>query len=383
MRQSSVLGQLLKLTPRREFEILAEQHHVGQPFRKTTRWNQFVVLLTAQLAGHSSLREIDHSGKALQPHLLRLGCKPLNRSTLGRLNSRQSPDLYRDLFQRLLSRCQEFAGQRKLPVNRKLISLDSTLIHLCLKLFPWADCSAYKAGVKVHVGLDHASWLPEIVCITEGRRHDHQVLPQVKLIPGTVYIFDRGYCDYAWFDRLTKANCPFVTRAKFNMRYEAVKDSPLVPGSGVLADQNIHLTGVQGKKHTRQLRRIHYFDPGTQKDLVFITNNLKWSAATIAAIYKERWQIELFFKWIKQRAKIKRFVGNSMNAVMTQIWIALIAYLITAFVKLSRHLDHSLTQIFRLIRATLFDHRDLWGVVIHATIPPQASSDLQLELKLA
>jgi IS4 transposase len=194
---------------------------------------------------------------------------------------------------------------------------------------------------------------------------------------------DRGYCDYAWFDRLTKAGCPFVTRSKYNMRYEPVKDRPLVPGSGVVADQNIRLTGVQGKKHPRQLRRIHYIDPVTQKDLVFITNNLTWSAATIAAIYKERWQIELFFKWIKQRAKIKRFVGNSMNAVMTQIWIAMIAYLITAFLKLSRKLDLTLTQIFRLIRATLFDHRDLWGVVIQADIPSPSSYDLQLELKLA
>lgn len=383
MRQSSVLGQLLKLVPRRSFEILAEKHHIGQPFRKTSRWDQFGALITAQIVGHSSLREMDQSGKALLPHLQRVGCRPVNRSTMARMNSRQSPELYRDLFQTLLASCQGFAGRRRLPVNRKLISLDSTLIVLCLKLFPWADYRTQQAGVKVHVGLDHAGLLPEFVQITEGRLHDRQILDQVDPQPGAVYIFDRGYIDFSWYDRLTRYGCVFVTRAKRNLRFEATRERIVVEGSGVVTDQNIRLTGVQGGKHKRTLRRIHFVDPATQKDLVFITNNLTWSAATIAAIYKERWQIELFFKWLKQRAKIKRFIGNNMNAVMTQIWIALITYLITAYLKLSGHLDLSLTQIFRLLRATLFDRLELWRDVIHRppAMPPP-SPDRQLQLKL-
>lgn len=382
MRESSVLGQLLKLTPRRDFEILAKQHHVGQALRKTSRWDQYVALLHAQITGQSSLRDIDQGGQAQQRHLARVGCKPVNRSTLSRVNSMQSSDLFQALFQNLLARCQGFAGHRKLPVNRKLVSIDSTTIMLSLELCPWAPYRHKKAAVKVHVGLDHSSLLPGFVCITEGCTHDHQIVNRIALEKGTVYVFDRGYYDFAWYKRIADAGGAWVTRSKLNLRYIVIRDRTTSESKGVLADQQIRLSGEMGKKNTRILRRIQYKDPTTGKDLVFITNQLTWSALTIAAVYKERWQIELFFKWMKQHAKIKHFIGTSSNAVLTQIWIALITYLMMAFLKLSGKLALSLTEIHRFIRATIFDLINLLRAISHPWAPPPKLPQNQLELVL-
>lgn len=382
MHQSSVLGQLLALIPRRDFEILAKEHHVGHALRKISRWDQFVALTHAQITGLSSLRDIDQGGQAQWRHLARVGCKPVNRSTLSRVNCRQSSDFYQVLFQRLLARCQGFAGQRKLPVNRKLVSIDSTTIMLSLELSPWATYRFKKAAVKVHVGLDHSSLLPGFVCITEGCKHDHQIVDRVRLEAGSVYVFDRGYYDFTWYDRLGKAGCVFVTRTKQNLQYKVTRENQASVAKGILSDQQIRLSGVSGLRHTRQLRRVQYKDPATGKELVFLTNQLTWSASTIAAIYRERWQIELFFKWMKQHAKIKRFLGNNSNAVMTQIWIALITYLLLAFLKLSGKLKLTLTQLLRIIRATIFDMRNLWRSISHPWYPDSPAVTNQLKLVL-
>ena len=383
MNQGIVLGQLLKLLPRREFELLARQFHVGQDFRQTSRWDQCVALITAQVAGHHSLREIDASGQAMRRRLALIDSRPINRSSLSRVNAQQPWQLYERLFHMLLERCQRFQGHRKLPIDRKILSLDSSTILLSLTLFPWARYRFQKGAVKLHVGLDHATWLPEFVCVTEGHWHDHQILAKIEPKAGVVYVFDRGYYDFAWYQRLSAAGSVFVTRPKRTLLCEVLEEHPTAKGSGVRRDQVIRLTGVQGKKHPGPLRRVFYTDPVTGKDLAFLTNNLDWTADTIAAIYKERWQIELFFKWLKQHARIKTFIGTSENALMTQIWVALVTYLMVAFLRLSHRLSSSLTHLLRLLRVALFDRRSL-AELIHAPPParPQKSVS-QLELSLA
>jgi putative transposase len=382
MRQSTVLEQLLKLFPRREFEVLAREHHSGRPLRRTRHWDQFVALISAQIAGHHSLREIDQCGRAHAQHLQTFQCRPMTRATLARHNRDQPWQFYQALFGALLERCQRFKGHRKLPVEQKIVSIDSTTILLCLSLSPWASYQRKQGAIKVHVSLDHDMWLPEFVTITEGRRSDQHVVEHVPLIPGTVYVFDRGYCDYAWFNRLTQNGCPFVTRAKKNVNYRVVQDRPLEPDSAILADQVIRLTGNKGPRHRDPLRRIVLFDDVKQRTLVFMTNQLNWPARVVAAIYKERWQIELFFKWLKQNMKIKRFIGTSANAVMTQIWCALVTYLLVAFMKLSHKLDPGMMHLLRLIRACLFERRSLMEIATGPPGPLTPISLSQLELAL-
>jgi putative transposase len=382
MRQSTVLEQVLKLLPRRECEALSRKHHVGRPLRRTRHWDQFVALTTAQLSGHHSLREIDQCGRVHAQHLQTFQCRPMTRATLARHNRDQPWQIYRALFGVLLERCQRYNGQRKLPVDQKIVSIDSTTILLCLSLCPWASYQRKQGAIKVHVGLDHATWLPEFLTITEGCRSDRHFVEHVPLIPGTVYVFDRGYCDYAWFNRLTTNGCPFVTRVKKNMNYRVLQERPLEPGSAILADQVIRLNGNKGPRHRAPLRRIVLFDDVKQRTLVFMTNQLDWPATVIAAVYKERWQIELFFKWLKQNLKVKRFIGTSANAVMTQIWCALVTYLLLAFMKLSQKLAPGLLQLRRLIRACLFERRSLVEIAHGPPRPTAPISLSQLELAL-
>jgi hypothetical protein len=382
MRQTTVLEQMLKLLPRREFELLARLHHVGRPTKRTRHWDQLVALVTAQVAGHHSLREIDQCGRVQQRKLQVMRCQPITRATLARVNRDQPWRLYQEVFGILLERCQRFKGHRKLPVDHKIVSLDSTTIMLCLSLSPWAHYRHQKGAVKVHLGLDHATWLPEFVNISEGCRNDQHIVEHVPLIPGAVYVFDRGYCDYTWFNRLTMSGCPFVTRAKKNLNYRVLQDRPLEPGSAIVSDQIIRLSGNKGPRHKAPLRRVMLFDECQERTLVFVTNHLDWPASTVAAIYKERWQIELFFKWLKQNLKIKRFIGTSANAVMTQIWCALVTYLLLAYLKLSHRLAPTLMGLLRLIRACLFERRSLREI---AHGPPPCPSVIplsQLELAL-
>lgn len=383
MKKGIVLGQLLKLMPRREFEVLARRFHVGQDFRKTSRWDQCVAMITAQLAGRHSLREMEAGDRVMSRQLALLGARPAARATLARVNATQPWQLYEALFHSLLERCQRFKGHRALPIDKKILSLDSSTILLSMTLFPWARYRFQKGAVKLHVGLDHATWLPEFVCITEGHWHDHHILPKIEPRPDVVYVFDRGYYDFGWYQRLTAAGSHFVTRSKCKLLHEVVEERPVPLGKGILRDQIIRLTGVRGRKHPGLLRRITYRDPLTGKVLSFLTNHLTCPAETIAAIYKERWQIELFFKWLKQHAKVKSFVGTSENALMTQIWIALITYLLLAFLKLSHRLDLSLTQLLRLVRVALFDRRSLMDLIHPPPRGPCPKSVSQLELSLA
>jgi hypothetical protein len=357
---NTVFSQLLKYIPRHEFEILANQHHSGRSFRTASRWSQFVTMAMAQLAGRSSLRDIVDNISAQAHRLYHLGSAKLTRSNLSRINEDKPYALYEALFGKLLNRCQGMTPGHDFRFDNPLYSLDASTIDLCLSAFPWADFRTTKGAIKLHVGLNHAGYLPEFVTITDGKTSDIEAGRALDFPKGSMVAIDRGYNDYAWYNQLTEKGIFFVTRLKSNAKTRVVSRRPVLLNKGLTSDQIIEFTGaLTAKKCPIQLRRIGYRDPETGRHYVFLTNNFKLAAKTIADIYKARWQVELFFKWIKQNLKIKSFVGTSKNAVMTQIWIALCVYLLLAFIKFQSKLKKSMQQILRLLQLNLFEKRDL------------------------
>ncbi len=361
---NTVFSQLLKLLSRHEFETLAKQHHSGRSFRTASRWSQFVTMAMAQLSGRDSLRDIAENISAQTHRLYHLGIAKLTRSNLSRMNKDKPYALYEELFGKLLTRCQGMAPGHDFRFDNPLYSLDASTIDLCLTAFPWADFRTTKGAIKLHVGLNHAGYLPEFVTITDGKTSDIEAGRALDFPKGSMVAIDRGYNDYAWYNHLTEKEISFVTRLKSNAKTRVVSRRQVLSSKGLTSDQTIEFTGVQtAKKCPIPLRRIGYRDPETGKHYVFLTNNFKLAARTIADIYKARWQVELFFKWIKQNLKIKSFVGTSKNAVMTQIWIALCVYLLLAFIKFQSKLKKSMQQILRLLQLNLFEKRDLMALL--------------------
>jgi hypothetical protein len=379
---NTVFSQILKLIPRHEFESLARKHHQGHELRKMTRWSQFVSLGLAQLAGRVSLRDVVSNLKAQARKLYHLGCVEVNRSSLARVNEQQPASLYEALFGRLLSRCQDLSPKHRFRFKNKLYSLDASTIDLCLSVFPWAEFRTTKGAIKLHVGLDHDGYLPSFLTITEGRVHEVNPARTLTLPKGSLVVFDRGYTDYAWYNHLIHRGVYFVTRQRKNACYRVIARQSVPTGSSVTSDQTIQLTGVKAAQCRSPLRRIGYRDTDTGKHYVFLTNNFRLSSRTIAAIYKERWQIELFFKWIKQNLKIKTFLGTSRNAVLTQIWVAMCLYLLLAYLKFMSKLGLAMQQILRLLQLNLFERRDLMALM-RGDPPPPITSPLQTRLQFA
>jgi len=350
---STVLSQILRIFPRHEFQTLASKYHAGQKFRSFSRWTQFVALLTAQLTGRDSLRDIVENMSVQAGKFYHLGIKSVSRTSLARANETQPHQMYEALFRRLLARCQGLAPKKHFKFKEKLYLLDASMIDLTLSLFPWAKYRKSKGAAKLHVGLDADGYLPAFVSLTEGREHEINMARELELPKGSYVVFDRGYTDYAWYQELCEEEIRFVTRLKRN--------AVTIPGTkrrgrkspGVLQDQQVQLKGVAGT-----YRKVVYLDAETDITYEFLTNALDIPAATVAELYKERWQIELFFKWIKQNLKVKSFLGTSRNAVMTQLWIALCAYLVLAFLKFQSKLGHSMQQMLRLLQLNLFERRD-------------------------
>ena len=361
---NTVFSQLLKLIPRHEFEALAKQHHSGRSFRTASRWSQFVAMAMAQLAGRNSLRDIIENIAAQAHRLYHLGSAKLSRSNLSRINDTKPYSLYEALFGKLLRRCQGVVPGHSFRFNNPLYSLDASTIDLCLSVFPWADFRTTKGAIKLHIGLNHAGYLPEFVTVTAGKNHDVTVGRTLEFPKGSIVAIDKGYNDYTWYKQLTDKGVFFVTRIKTNAQYRTVCRRPVLNNKGLTCDQTIEFTGIQtAKKCPIRLRRIGYRDAETGKQYVFLTNNFTLCARTIADIYKARWQVELFFKWIKQNLKIRSFVGTSKNAVMTQVWIALCIYLLLAFLKFQSKLQKSTQQILRLLQLNLFEKRDLMALL--------------------
>tara|TARA_B100000315_G_C14489191_1_gene546728 strand:+ start:191 stop:1210 length:1020 start_codon:yes stop_codon:yes gene_type:complete len=328
-----------------------------------------------QLSGRNSLRDIVENISAQTHRLYHLGSAKLSRSNLSRINENKPYALYEALFEKLLSRCQGVAPGHNFRFKNPLYSLDASTIDLCLSMLPWAEFRTTKGAVKLHVGLNHAGYLPEFVTVTEGKKHDITVGRILQFPKGSIVAIDKAYNDYSWYKHLTDKGIYFVTRLKTNARYRVVSRREVLKNKGLTSDQIIEFTGLQtAKKCPVQLRRIGYRDTETGKHYVFLTNNFKLAARTIADIYKARWQVELFFKWIKQNLKIKSFVGTSKNAVMTKIWIALCIYLLLAFLRFQSKLKKSMQQRLRLLQLNLFEKRDMMAL-LRGDPPPDRVMD--------
>jgi Domain of unknown function (DUF4372)/Transposase DDE domain len=358
---SSMFSQLLKLFPRTEFQALVKRTHAERHARGFTCWGQFVAMLFCQLGRAHSLREICGGLRSSEGKLKHLGIQAPSRSTLAYANEHRPWQLYRAVFQELLARCQaQVTGRRRFRFKNKLVSLDSTVIDLCATLFDWAKFRRTKGAIKLHCLLDHDGYLPSVVVITEGTRHDVRVARTLRFEAGTVVVMDRGYVDHAWFGQLTAQDVFFVTRLKDHTVYKVVERRPVPERGLVLRDEIIELTNWDAAhKCPFRLRRVEVDDPDKDGTLVFLTNHLTFGATTIAAIYKERWQVELFFKALKQNLKIKTFVGTSANALKVQVWTALIAILLLKYLQLRARFPWSLSNLVALLRMNLFTHRDL------------------------
>ena len=380
---STVFAQLLKLVPRHEFEGLAREHGSGRKARKLTRWSQFVAMGMAQLAGRSSLRDIVSNLSAQSRKLYHLGAGEVSRSSLSRVNADKPWELYEALFGRLLSRCQASSPGHGFRFKNRLYSLDATVIDLCLSMFPWAKFRRAKGALKVHVGMDHEGRLPTFVAVTEGRTSDIEVARTLRLPKGSIVAADRAYLDFEWINSLILQGVFLVTRLKKGIRYRVVERRGANRRQGVTSDQTIEFTSARGRRRCpRRLRRIGCRDLETGKHCVLLTTNFQLSAKTIADIYRSRWQVELFFKWIKQNLKVKSFVGTSRNAVMTQLWIAMCMYLLVSHLKFASRLGWSRAEILRLLQLNLFERRPLGDLLGNKVNDPPACQP-QTEMKFA
>jgi putative transposase len=378
-----VFAQLLKLVPRHQFEVLAKAHHVGRRFRRISRWSQFVALAMGQLSGRHSLRDVVANAEAQHARWYHLGARRVTRSTLARVNEQQPCGFYEALFAKLYQRCKPHAPGHRFRFKNPLYSIDSSLIDLSLKLFPWGHFALSKAAMKLHVGLDHRGHLPAFASLTEARTSDIAIARTLKLPRGSMVVFDKAYDDYSWYTALTKQGVFFIGRQKRDARYRVLERRRVNRSSGLICDQSIELTGQKSRQETlTPLRRIVYRDAQTGRRYVFISNHFALAASTIAACYKQRWQIELFFKWIKQNLKIKAFLGTSKNAVMTQIWIALCMYLMLAYLKYRSKINTSMQHMIRLLQLNLFARRDLLAL-LHGDPPQPQPPNPQAQLAFA
>lgn len=363
-RVCSIFSQMLQFFPRLEFQAAVAEHNAERHARGFSCWQQFVAMLFCQLGHAQSLREICGGLAATEGKVRHLGLLECpNPTTLSYANAHRPWQLYKTLFERTLARCRAEAavqGQRKFRFKHKLLSLDSTMVELCAEMFDWAKYKRTKGALKLHLVLDHEGHLPCYAVMTEGKTADVTEARKMRFEPGTMLVFDRGYSDYDWWLELTRSGVDFVTRLKDSAAYGVVESRPVPEGSQIVRDEVILLVSQQEMGPQAFLRRIEVWVEDKNETMVLVTNNLKLAARTIARIYKERWQIELFFKALKQGLKIKTFVGTSENAVQIQIWTALIAILVLKYLQLKSSFGWSFSNLVALLRQQLFVHRDLW-----------------------
>jgi Transposase DDE domain/Domain of unknown function (DUF4372) len=377
MRQfSSVFSQLLGIFSRADFQRLVARHDAERAAKGFDCWTQFVAMLFCQMGRAHSLREICGGLASVEGRLnhLGVGAAP-KRSTLSYANAHRPAALFEEVFHWLLSRCQAITAPRKFRFKNKLYSLDASVIDLCLSVFDWAKFRRTKGAVKLHLLLDHDGYLPSYCVITEGKTHEIRVARSLELPSGAIVVMDRGYVDYLWLDALNGRGVFFVTRLKEGASV-LVEEQISAPKANILADELITLPG-SGRSHNPQrlLRRIVVWDELNGREIVLLTNNFKLAASTIAALYKERWQIELFFKALKQNFKIKTFVGTSANAVSIQIWTALIAILLLKYLQMRSRITWSLSNLIALLRLNLFVHRNLWDWIDEPYRPPPETTE--------
>jgi len=366
----TVFAQLLGFVPFGHFEHLVDIYQANRWTRDFTAWSHFICMAYAQFTRREGLRDLIACLNSQSAKLYHVGLRNrVTRSTLADANERRNCELFESLGQRLIQMATALHKNRDIGLGLKepLYAMDSTTIDLCLKLFPWADFRSTKAAVKAHTVIDLRGAIPVMITITTGKVHDVKALDALQLPAGSIVVLDRGYVDFARLYALVQRQCSFVVRGKDNLKCAIIDSHPFDPSTGVRADQTIQLLTQKSKKgYPRPLRRVAFFDEKSQLDLVFLSNRLDLPALTIAAIYKQRWQIELFFKWLKQNLTVKHFFGNSLNAVKSQIWIAVCVYLIALIAHKEIGMGISLRNFLHLVEVNMFEKITLKQMVSNA-----------------
>src|SRR4030042_5975820 len=365
MVKHTIFNQILQLIYRYNFDKCVDRYNGDSYTKRLNCWQQFIVLIFAQARGLKSLRDIQLSLRSQQRKWYHLGLESVARSTLSDANNNRNCDIFKDIFYDLLAKCQSLSPKHKFRFKKPLYTMDSTLINLCLTIFPWAKYRKMKGALKLHTLLDHSGCLPSFITVTDGKCHDIRVARDKQfgfpsLLSDSIITIDRAYIDYKWLYLLTQQKVFFVTRTKRNIKYKVLGQHTTSKKTSIIADELIQLTGFYTQQeYPDKLRMVTYYDKETDKQLIFLTNNFTLSPKTIADLYKARWEIELFFKWIKQNLKIKTFLGTSYNAVMTQIWVAMIYYLLLSFIKFQTKYTYSMQELARVIKELLMENVSL------------------------
>jgi hypothetical protein len=366
----TIFSQIMDFLPLRDFRKCVKRYRGNHKVQKFSCLDQFLCMAFAQLTYRESLRDIETCLRAMQTKLYHMGIRSrISRSTLADANENRDWRIYGDFAQVLIHLARELYIEEEFSVelDQTVYALDSTTIDLCLSLFPWAKFRKHKAGIKLHTLLDLRGNIPSFIRITEALLHDVNILDDLLLEVGAFYIMDRGYLDFGRLYTFHQSLAFFITRAKSNFQFRRLYSHPIDKSTGLKCDQTIVLTSFYpAKEYPEKLRRIHYVDQETEQNLVFLTNCFTLPAITIARLYKCRWQVELFFKWIKQHLRIKAFFGTTENAVKTQIWIAISVYVLVAILKKQLNLDSSLYTILQILSVTLFEKVSILQVLMEA-----------------
>lgn len=375
MTKNTIFTQLTHFISPFKFQKISQKLGNEKYVKKLDGYSHFKILLLAHIKGFSSLRSIETGLKSRAARLYHLGINlVLKRSTLADANSKRDPLVLQEAFYNILTKCKSVSPKHKFKFSNDFYSLDASVISLSLTLFPWGKHRKHRSAVKINTLLNHSGNIPEFISVTPGSHHEIRATRGKyfpKLPKGSIVAADRGYIDFKWFQKLEDSNAFFITRTKKRFDYKVVSRNKVVPGNGIKKDHVIKLNGVFVKKdYPGKLRLIKYHDAETGKTFEYLTNNFQLSARTIADCYKERWQIEMFFKWIKQNLKIKRFMGNNIRAVQFQIWAAMIYYLMLSYLKFLSKWNYSLLEITRTIREKIEDR-----------IPISALFEIQREQK--
>jgi len=383
--EPTVFSQLIDFLPVKQFRKCIDRYQGNYGIKSFSCWDQFLCMAFAQLTYRESLRDIETCMRALQNKLYHMGIRgTISRSTLAEANEKRDWRIYADFAQILIHEakilyCNEPFG---VDIDETVYALDSTTIDLCLSLFPWAKFRKHKGAIKMHTLLNLRGRIPEFIRITDANVHDVNILDELIPEPGSFYVMDRAYIDFERLYLLNQCGTFFVVRAKSNLDFRRIFSKKIDKSTGILCDQIIVLTGIKtSKKYPEKLRRIKFFDAETNKTFVFLTNNLFLSSLTIAELFHCRWQIELFFKWIKQNLRIKAFYGTSENAVKTQIWIAITTYLLVAIIKKVLKIELTLYTILQVLSVTIVEKMPIFQVLTDCKfIKPIHDNSIQLNL---
>jgi len=381
----TVFAQLMDFVPVYEFRQCVERYNGNYKIKTFSCWDQFLCMAFAQLTYRESLRDIEACLRVAKTKLYHMGIRgKVARNTLAHANETRDWRIYADFAQVLIHTARDLYADEDfgLELDQTVYALDATVIDLCLSVFPWAKFRRHKAAVKLHTLLDLRGNIPVLIHITHGNIHDVNILDDLFIEAGSIYIMDRAYLDFTRLYRMHQSHAYFVTRAKRNFAFKRLYSQPVDKSTGVQADQIITVTGFYSQRnYPEKLRRIRYYDADTKKRLVFLTNQFSLPAIVIARLYKYRWQVELFFKWIKQHLRIKAFYGTTENAVKTQIWIAISVYVLMAIVKKRLSLPRSLYTILQILSVTLFEKMPILQVLSHTNSEePEVDDRNQLNL---